>query len=138
MMTLCLGYESGKTVVTSTQSSYRYEVLHISDFSFKQLEEAERRRIEDLKEKERQKVTEELELWKKQQQDAEKQNRIQKEGELHQEVEQLKEKKKEKINKPRVPSEGTSRTRLKPTKGCIIEAFYYSLKCGYNFIPRFF
>ncbi|KFO85087.1 Dyslexia susceptibility 1 candidate 1, partial [Buceros rhinoceros silvestris] len=81
------------------------------------LEEAERRRIEDLKEKERQKVTEELELWKKQQRDAEKQNRIRKEGALHQEVEQLKEKKKEKINKPRIPSEGTSKTRLKPAKG---------------------
>ncbi|XP_074012476.1 dynein axonemal assembly factor 4 isoform X1 [Numenius arquata] len=81
------------------------------------LEEAERKRIEDLKEKERQKVTEELELWKKQQEDAEKQKRVQKEGELHEEVEQLKEKKKEKMNKTRIPNEGTSKTRLKPTKG---------------------
>ncbi|NWZ56213.1 DAAF4 factor, partial [Haliaeetus albicilla] len=81
------------------------------------LEEAERKRIEDLKEKERQKVTKELELWKKQQKDAEKQKRVQKEGELYQ-VEQLKEKKKEKINKTRIPNEGTSKTRLKPTKGC--------------------
>ncbi|NXT91991.1 DAAF4 factor, partial [Anhinga rufa] len=82
------------------------------------LEEAERKRIEDLKEKERQKVTKELELWRKQQKDAEKQKRVQKEGELHQEVEQLKEKKKEKMNKTRIPNEGTSKTRLKPTKGC--------------------
>ncbi|NXJ75468.1 DAAF4 factor, partial [Trogon melanurus] len=81
------------------------------------LEEAERKRIEDLKEKERQKVTEELELWKKQQSDAEKQNRMQKEGELHR-VEQFRERKKEKINKTRNPNEGTSTTRLKPTKGC--------------------
>ncbi|NXW28643.1 DAAF4 factor, partial [Phaetusa simplex] len=82
------------------------------------LEEAERKRIEDLKEKERQKVIKELELWKKQQDAAEKQKRVQKEGELHQEVEQLKEKKKEKINKTRVPNEGTSETRIKATKGC--------------------
>ncbi|XP_009642279.2 dynein assembly factor 4, axonemal, partial [Egretta garzetta] len=81
------------------------------------LEEAERKRIEDLKEKERQKVTKELELWKKQQKDAEKQKRVQKEGKLHQEVEQLKEKKKEKMNKTGIPNEGTSKPRLKPTKG---------------------
>ncbi|KFR02691.1 Dyslexia susceptibility 1 candidate 1, partial [Nipponia nippon] len=81
------------------------------------LEEAERKRIEDLKEKERQKVTKELELWKKQQKDAEKQKRVEKEEELHQEVEQLKEKKKEKMNKTRIPNEGTSKTSLKPTKG---------------------
>ncbi|NXW46863.1 DAAF4 factor, partial [Nyctiprogne leucopyga] len=81
------------------------------------LEEAERKRIEDLKEKERQKVTKELELWRKQQKDAEKQKRIQKEGELHEKVEQLKENKKEKINKTSIPDEGTSKTRLKATKG---------------------
>ncbi|XP_009561998.2 dynein axonemal assembly factor 4 [Cuculus canorus] len=80
------------------------------------LEEAERKRIEDLKEKERQKVTRDLELWKKQQ-DAEKQKRAQKEVELHQEVEQLKEKKKEKMNKTRIPTEETSKTRLKTTRG---------------------
>ncbi|XP_075288080.1 dynein axonemal assembly factor 4 isoform X2 [Opisthocomus hoazin] len=80
------------------------------------LEEAERKRIEDLKEKERQKVTEELELWKKQQKDAEKQERsLHREAELHQEVEQLKEKKMEKMNQTRIPNEGTSKT--KPTKG---------------------
>ncbi|NXL50187.1 DAAF4 factor, partial [Podilymbus podiceps] len=81
------------------------------------LEAAERKRIEDLKEMERQKVTEELELWKKQQKDAEKHKRVQKEWQVHQEVEQLKEKKKEKMNKTRIPNEGTSKTRLKPTKG---------------------
>ncbi|NXK46526.1 DAAF4 factor, partial [Chauna torquata] len=81
------------------------------------LEEAERKRIEDLKEQERQKVTKELELWKSQQKDVEIQKKVQKEGELHEEVEQLKEKKKEK-NKTRIPNEETSKTRLKPTKGC--------------------
>ncbi|NWW94173.1 DAAF4 factor, partial [Rhynochetos jubatus] len=82
------------------------------------LEEAERKRIEDLKEKERQKVTKELELWTKQHKNAEKQKSIQKEGELRQEVEQLKEKKKEKVNKTGIPNEGTSKTRPKPIKGC--------------------
>ncbi|NXK81322.1 DAAF4 factor, partial [Amazona guildingii] len=81
------------------------------------LEEAERKRIEDLKEKERQKVTKELELWKKKQEDAEKHKRVQEGGELHQDVEQLKERKKEKVNKTRILNEGTSETRLKPTKG---------------------
>ncbi|NWU62023.1 DAAF4 factor, partial [Pterocles burchelli] len=80
------------------------------------LEEAERKRIEDLKEKERQKVTKELELWKKQQEDAEKQKRVQKE--LHKGVEPLKAKKKEQMNKTSIHNEGTSETRLKPTKGC--------------------
>ncbi|NXR09619.1 DAAF4 factor, partial [Semnornis frantzii] len=84
------------------------------------LEEAERIRIEDLKEKERQKVTKELELWKKQLKAAEKQNKAQKElhQEVHQEVQQFNEKKKEKANKSRIPNEGTSKTRLKHTKGC--------------------
>ncbi|NXX91556.1 DAAF4 factor, partial [Centropus bengalensis] len=82
------------------------------------LEEAERKRIEDLKEKERQKFTKELELWEKEQQDAEKQNRVLKEVELHKKVEQLKEKKKEKMNKTRIPDEGTSKTGLKTVKGC--------------------
>ncbi|XP_064013639.1 dynein axonemal assembly factor 4 isoform X4 [Pogoniulus pusillus] len=81
------------------------------------LEEAERIRIEDLKEKERQKVTKELELWKKKQKEAEKQNRVQKERELHQEVQEFNEKKKGKNNQSRIPNEGTSKTRLKPTKG---------------------
>ncbi|XP_021262866.1 dyslexia susceptibility 1 candidate gene 1 protein isoform X2 [Numida meleagris] len=81
------------------------------------LEEAERKRIEDLKEQERQKVTKELELWRSQQKDVEKQKRVQKEGVLHEEVEQLKEKKKEKINKTRIPNEEISKTRLNPTKG---------------------
>lgn len=78
-----------------------------------------------MKEKQRQKVTKELELWKKQQEDAEKQKRVQKE--LHQEVEQLKERKKEKMNKTRVPNEGTSKTRLKATKGCIIGVYFIIL-----------
>ncbi|NWS16290.1 DAAF4 factor, partial [Pachyramphus minor] len=82
------------------------------------LEEAERKRIEDLKEKERQKVAEELELWKNQQKDADKYKSIQKDGELHQEIGQLKERKNEKMSKTRIPYEGTSKTRPKPTKGC--------------------
>ncbi|XP_027592671.1 dynein assembly factor 4, axonemal isoform X1 [Pipra filicauda] len=81
------------------------------------LEEAERKRIEDLKEKERQKVTEELELWKNQQKDADKYKSVQKEGELHQEIGQLKERKNEKMTKTRIPNEGTSKSRPKPTKG---------------------
>ncbi|NXJ08273.1 DAAF4 factor, partial [Odontophorus gujanensis] len=81
------------------------------------LEEAERKRIEELKEQERQKVSKELELWRSQQEDAEKQKRVQKEGERYEEVEQLKEKKKEKINKTRIPNEEIPKTKLKPTKG---------------------
>ncbi|XP_010715672.1 dynein assembly factor 4, axonemal, partial [Meleagris gallopavo] len=81
------------------------------------LEEAERRRIEGLKEQERQKVTKELELWRSQQNDVEKQKRVQNEGELHGEVEQLKEKKREKMNKTRIPSQEISKTKLKDTKG---------------------
>ncbi|NWX87201.1 DAAF4 factor, partial [Nothoprocta pentlandii] len=86
------------------------------------LEEAERKRIENLKEQERQKVTRELELWKNEQTYIEGQKRIQREEKLHQE--QLKEKKKEKITKPMIPNEGTSKTNegtskttVKPTKG---------------------
>ncbi|NWW62414.1 DAAF4 factor, partial [Ifrita kowaldi] len=82
------------------------------------LEEAERKRIEDLKEKERQKVAKELEFWKNQQQDADKYKSVQKKEQLHQEIEPLKERKNEKMNKSRIPSEGTSKIRLKSTKGC--------------------
>ncbi|NXO86683.1 DAAF4 factor, partial [Sitta europaea] len=77
------------------------------------VEEAERKRIEDLKEKERQKVTKELELWKNQQKDGDKYKSIQKKGELHQEIER----KNEKMNKAQIPNEGTSKTRLKSMKG---------------------
>uniref|UniRef100_A0A8C3PZJ4 Dynein axonemal assembly factor 4 n=1 Tax=Chrysolophus pictus TaxID=9089 RepID=A0A8C3PZJ4_CHRPC len=81
------------------------------------LEEAERKRIEGLKEQERQKVAKELELWRSQQNDVEKQNRVQNERELHEEGEQLKEKKREKINKARIRNEEISKTKLKDTKG---------------------
>ncbi|NXA49961.1 DAAF4 factor, partial [Nothocercus julius] len=81
------------------------------------LEEAERKRIENLKEQERQEVTRELELWKNEQTYTEGQKRIQREEKLHQEVEQLKENKKEKITKPTIPNEGTSKTTVKHTKG---------------------
>ncbi|NXB54851.1 DAAF4 factor, partial [Leucopsar rothschildi] len=81
------------------------------------VEEAERKRIEDLKEKERQKVVKELELWKKQQKDGDKNKSIQKTGELYQEIEPLKERKNEKMKKTQIPNEGTSKTRLKSAKG---------------------
>ncbi|NXI69757.1 DAAF4 factor, partial [Anseranas semipalmata] len=81
------------------------------------IEEAERKRIEDLKEQERQKVIKKLELWESQQKGLEKQMRVQKERELSEEVQQLKEKKKEKISKTRIPNEEPSKTRLKPAKG---------------------
>ncbi|NXN89991.1 DAAF4 factor, partial [Bombycilla garrulus] len=81
------------------------------------VEEAERKRIEDMKEKERQKVTKELELWKNQQKDGDKYKSIQKKGELHKEIEPLKERKNETTTKTRIPNEGTSKTRLKSTKG---------------------
>ncbi|XP_066184573.1 dynein axonemal assembly factor 4 isoform X4 [Sylvia atricapilla] len=80
------------------------------------LEEEERKRIEDLKEKERQKVAKELELWKNQQKDGDAYKSIQKKGKLHQEIEPLKERKSEKMNQTRIPNEGTSKTRLKSTK----------------------
>ncbi|NXD22454.1 DAAF4 factor, partial [Spelaeornis formosus] len=91
------------------------------------LEEAERKRIEDLKEKERQKVTKELELWKKQQKDGDKYKSIPKKGELHQEIEPLKERKNEQMNKTRIPSEGASKTSLKSTKGCSSSIFSQNL-----------
>ncbi|NWS08248.1 DAAF4 factor, partial [Motacilla alba] len=81
------------------------------------LEEAERKRIEDLKEKERQKVAKELELWKNQQKDGDKYKSIQTKEKLHQEMEPLKERKNEKMNKTRIPNEGSSKTRLKSTRG---------------------
>lgn len=68
----------------------------------------------------------ELELWRKEQKDTEKQKRVQKEEELHRE--QLKEKKKEKMNKAAIPNEGTSETRLKPTKGYIIGVYFIILQ----------
>lgn len=99
----------------------------IGVYLFKQLEEAERKRIEDLKEKERKKVAKELELWKNQQKDGDKYKNIQKKGELHQEIEPLKERKNEKMNKAGIPNEGTSKTRLKSTKGCMIELYFIIL-----------
>ncbi|NXD60756.1 DAAF4 factor, partial [Corvus moneduloides] len=81
------------------------------------LEEAERKRIEDLKEKERQKVAKELEFWKNQQKYADKYKSVRKKEELHQEIKPLKERKNEKMNKSRIPNEGASNIRLKSTKG---------------------
>ncbi|KGL80502.1 Dyslexia susceptibility 1 candidate 1, partial [Tinamus guttatus] len=81
------------------------------------LEEEERKRIENLKEQERQKVTRELELWKNEQTYMEEQKRIPREEKPHQEIEQLKENQKEKITKPMIPNERTSKITVKPTKG---------------------
>lgn len=128
MVKMRLGNETGKITVSFTRFSY-YWMLHILVLYFKQLEEAERKRIEELKEQEQQKVTKELELWKDQLKDVENQKKVQKEGQLHEEVEQLKEKKKEKINKTSIPSEETLKTRLKPTKGCIIGMCFIILQC---------
>lgn len=128
MVMMRLENETGKIMVSLTQISY-YWMLHNSVLSFKQLEEAERKRIEELKEQERQKVTKELELWEDQQKDVENQKKVQKEGQLHEEVGQLKEKKKEKNNKTSIPSEETLKTRLKPTKGCIIGMRFTILQC---------
>ncbi|KAM8804409.1 dynein axonemal assembly factor 4 [Eudromia elegans] len=101
--------EEAKKVTKQEHKKYALEATM-------KLEEAERKRIENLKEQERQKVTRELELWKNEQTYIEGQKRIQREEKLHQE-EQLKEKKKEKITKPTIPNEGTSKTAVKPTKG---------------------
>ncbi|NXM80308.1 DAAF4 factor, partial [Oenanthe oenanthe] len=114
------------------------------------LEEAERKRIEDLKEKERQKVAKELELWKNQQKDGDTYKSIQKKGESYQEIKPLKERKNEKTNKTQIPKEGTSKTRLKSTKGCSCSIFSENLKeeqlpapraaatIKVNFTPRVF
>lgn len=128
MMMMCLGYETGKNNDTIYSVILLLNIMYLIVFSFTQLEEAERKRIEDLKEQERQKVTKELELWRSQQNDVEKQKRVQKNGELHEEVEQLKEKKREKINKTRIPHEEISKTKLKDTKGCVIETYFNILQ----------
>ncbi|NXR20794.1 DAAF4 factor, partial [Cinclus mexicanus] len=114
------------------------------------LDEAERKRIEDLKEKERKKVAKELELWKNQQKDGDKYKSIQKKVELYKEIEPLKERKNEQMNKTQIPNEGTSKTRLKSTKGCSCSIFSQNLKeeqlpapraaatIKVNFTPRVF
>lgn len=128
MMIICLEYETGKNNYTFYSIILLLNVMYLIVLSFAQLEEAERRRIEGLKEQERQKVAKELELWRSQQNDVEKQKRVQNEGELHGEVEQLKEKKREKMNKTRIPSEEISKTKLKDTKGCVIEIYFNILQ----------
>lgn len=128
MMMMCLGYETGKNNDTIYSVILLLNIMYLIVLSFTQLEEAERKRIEDLKEQERQKVAKELELWRSQQNDVEKQKRVQKNGELHEEVEQLKEKKREKINKTRIPHEEISKTKLKDTKGCVIEIYFNILQ----------
>lgn len=123
LVTLCLGYENND--IFNLVKSVLSDVLYlIGVFLFKQLEEAERKRIEDLKEKERQKVTKELELWKNQQKDGDKYKSIQAKEELHQEKEPLKERKNEKMSKTQIPNEGSSKTRLRSTRGCIIELYF--------------
>ncbi|XP_019359798.1 PREDICTED: dyslexia susceptibility 1 candidate gene 1 protein isoform X2 [Gavialis gangeticus] len=73
------------------------------------LEEAERKRIEELKEEERRKVTEELEIWKTQR------NEKQREERVHQERKQT-EKKNQKINKTMTLREGNYKNISLPTK----------------------
>ncbi|XP_006276929.1 dynein axonemal assembly factor 4 [Alligator mississippiensis] len=73
------------------------------------LEEAERKRIEELKEEERKKVTEELEIWKNQR------NEKQREERVHQERKQT-EKKNQKINKSMALREGTHKDTSLPAK----------------------
>lgn len=68
-----------------------------------------------------------MEFWKNQQKDADKYKSVQKKEELHQEIEPLKERKNEKMNRSRIPNEGTSKIRLKSTKGCIIELYFIIL-----------
>ncbi|NWT80400.1 DAAF4 factor, partial [Lanius ludovicianus] len=99
-----------KTITKQEHKKYALEATM-------KVEEAERKRIEDLKEKERQKVAKELEFWKKQQKDADKYKNVQKKEELQQEIEPSKERKNEKMKKSRIPDEVTSKIRLKSTKG---------------------
>ncbi|NXY85863.1 DAAF4 factor, partial [Alcedo cyanopectus] len=108
-------HEKAKVETEAKKVTKQQHIKYALEATMK-LEEAERKRIEDLKEKELQKVTKELELWKKQQRDAEEQKRVQKEGEPRQEAEQL-EKKKEKMSTTRIPNKGISKTRLQPPKG---------------------
>lgn len=128
MMIIYLGHDTGKTNYTFYSDILLLNVMCLTVLSFTQLEEAERKRIEGLKEQERQKVAKELELWRRQQNNVEKQKRVQNEGELHEEGEQLKEKKREKINKARIPNEEISKTKLKDTKGCVIEIYFNMLQ----------
>lgn len=60
------------------------------------IEEEERKKIEDMKENERRKATEELEAWKKCQREAEEQKRIQRKEKCQQEKQAAEEKKKRK------------------------------------------
>ncbi|XP_029430899.1 dynein assembly factor 4, axonemal [Rhinatrema bivittatum] len=75
------------------------------------IEDAERKRIEDLKEDERKKATQELESWKEQQRREKEQERIQRE--FHQENKQIEEakKKKQAVNKIKMPSTGSAKSR---------------------------
>uniref|UniRef100_A0A8C8REZ7 Dynein axonemal assembly factor 4 n=1 Tax=Pelusios castaneus TaxID=367368 RepID=A0A8C8REZ7_9SAUR len=101
--------EKSKAVTKREHKKYALEATM-------KLEEMERKRIENLKEEERKKVTEELERWKENQRNEEKQRRIQREKELHQEKKRIEEKKKQQINKPTILNAGTSKTRSIPTR----------------------
>ncbi|XP_074862414.1 dynein axonemal assembly factor 4 isoform X2 [Carettochelys insculpta] len=79
------------------------------------LEETERKRIENLKEEERKKVTVELEIWKEKQRNEEKQ-RIQSEEKVCQERKRIEEKKKQEINKTEILNAVSSKTRCTPTR----------------------
>nr|XP_033775636.1 dynein assembly factor 4, axonemal isoform X2 [Geotrypetes seraphini] len=70
------------------------------------IEDAERKRIEDLKEEERKKATQDLENWKEQQRRKKEQERIQRAEELHQERKRREEEKRrhQEVNKMRMLS----------------------------------
>ncbi|XP_053127806.1 dynein axonemal assembly factor 4 isoform X2 [Hemicordylus capensis] len=70
------------------------------------LEEAERKRIEDMKEEERKKATEELEKWKEQ---NKKQKEVQEKQQLHQKKEKVLQKTKQEKSKRKPSSRGTSK-----------------------------
>ncbi|XP_048723517.1 dynein axonemal assembly factor 4 isoform X1 [Caretta caretta] len=99
------------------------------------LEETERKRIENLKEEERKKVTEELERWKEKQRNEEKERRIQREEEIRRERKLIEEKKKQEINKAKTLNAGTSKTRSISTRGACSSENIFSGKLKEESFP---
>uniref|UniRef100_A0A452HQR1 Dynein axonemal assembly factor 4 n=1 Tax=Gopherus agassizii TaxID=38772 RepID=A0A452HQR1_9SAUR len=97
------------------------------------LEETERKRIENLKEEERKKVTEELELWKEKKRNEEKQRRIQSEEKIRRERKLIEEKKKPEINK--TLNAGTSKARSIPTRSAGSSGSIFSEKLKEESFP---
>ncbi|CAM5145137.1 unnamed protein product [Eretmochelys imbricata] len=109
--------EKSKAVTKREHKKYALEATM-------KLEETERKRIENLKEEERKKVTEELERWKEKQRNEEKQRRIQREEEIRRERKLIEEKKKQEINKAKTLNAGTSKTRSISTRACSSENIF--------------